>query len=332
MILVTGGAGYIGSHFINRYLQQKPDGEVVVIDNLSEGNLGAIEALQSRHGKRIIFYETDIGHPQVADILKRHPVGAVVHFAASALVPESQREPMKYLKNNVAETMRLLESMQTADVSKLVFSSTCAVYGNPETGLIHEELPRNPVNVYGRTKLMVEDMLALLHERGQLDYIALRYFNAAGADPDGLLGESHPHETHLIPIVLEAASGKRPEIKMYGDDYPTPDGTCVRDYIHIYDLADAHIKALEVLESGQTIGTAFNLGTGKGDSVKEVVELCREVTGRPIPAQVAERREGDPPMLVASPEKAKKFFSWTPRYALREIIETAWHWEQNRKF
>ncbi len=332
MILVTGAAGYIGSHFAHQYLKCCPDARVIAVDNLSEGNRQAIEALSQAHPGRITFHQMNIGDPAMAALLQKHKVSAVVHFAASALVAESQADPLKYFTNNVGETMALLTHMHAAGVRNLVFSSTCATYGIPPSNVIDENTPQNPVNVYGRSKLMVEQMLATLHERGMLHYIALRYFNAAGADPDGMLGESHRHETHLIPIVLQVASGKRGELKIYGNDYPTPDGTCIRDYIHINDLADAHMRALEVLQSGQPVGEAFNLGTGQGDSVQTVVDLCREITGHDIPAAITPRRDGDPPVLVACANKAMRYFSWTPRYALREIIQTAWHWEQHRRF
>lgn len=332
-LLVTGGAGYIGSHFLNRYLGQKPDSHrILVIDDLSEGNPEAIENLSGLYPGRLIFKQCGIGDGVVAGLLQEYGVNAVVHFAASALVAQSQTEPMRYLRNNVGESLKLLDSMQAAGVKHFVFSSTAAVYGTPDTELILEDERKSPVNVYGRTKLMVEEMLDLLNERGVLSYVTLRYFNAAGADPNGLIGEGHHEETHLIPIVLQVANGQRAKLKIYGNDYSTPDGTCVRDYIHVNDLADAHIAALDYMRQNPGAGEAFNLGTSHGDSVQAVISLCREVTGREIPVELCERREGDPPVLVASSAKAQKLLGWKPQYGLEDILKTAWHWEQNRKF
>ncbi len=332
-ILVTGGAGYIGSHFVNRYLQKKPfTHRILVIDNLSEGNPEAIENLKVLYGERLIFQRCGIGDAGVTTLLSDYGVSAVVHFAASALVAQSQVEPMLYLRNNVGESLKLLDSMQAAGVKNFVFSSTAAVYGTPNTDLILEDERKSPVNVYGRTKLMVEGMLDLLNERGALSYVTLRYFNAAGADPSGLIGEGHHEETHLIPIILQVANGRRKALKIYGNDYDTPDGTCIRDYIHVNDLADAHIAALEYMCQRPGTGEAFNLGTGHGDSVQAVVSLSCQVTGREIPVDLCGRREGDPPVLVASSDKAQQLLGWKPHYGLEDILKTAWQWEQNRKF
>lgn len=331
-LLVTGGAGYIGSHFVFRYLETKPSSRILIIDDLSEGNAEALDALAELFPGRLEFKRCKIGDPVLKNYLAEYSVKAAVHFAASALVAQSQKEPMRYLSNNVGETIRFLETLQQAGVSNFVFSSTAAVYGTPDTDLILETETKKPVNVYGQTKLMVENALEILQSRGALSYITLRYFNAAGAHPGALIGEGHHEETHLIPIVLQAACGKRPAIKIYGDDYPTPDGTCVRDYIHVFDLADAHIAALDYLEIHPNTGEAFNLGTQAGNSVQEVVDVCARVTGRLIPVEKAPRREGDPPVLVASSAKALKMLGWKPQYGLEEIVKTAWNWEQNRKF
>lgn len=330
--LVTGGAGYIGSHFVYRLLETRPEAKVLIVDDLSEGNPEALQTLTELFPGRIVSKQSKIGDLEVRTYLRDYPVEAAVHFAASALVAQSQAEPMLYLNNNVVQTIQFLDSLQQAGVRNFVFSSTAAVYGTPDTELILETETKQPVNVYGQTKLMVEGVLGLLHERMQLSYITLRYFNAAGAHPGGLIGEGHHDETHLIPIVLQVANGKRTAIKIYGDDYPTPDGTCVRDYIHVLDLADAHIAALDYLKAHSQVGEAFNLGTGSGNSVQEVVDVCRKVTGCPIPVEHVARREGDPPFLVASSDKAKKMLGWRPQFGLDEIVKTAWNWEKNRKF
>lgn len=331
-VLVTGGAGYIGSHFVYRLLDKRPNVSVLILDDLSEGNQGALDALTQAFPGRVHHRVCQIGDLEVCSYLSEFPIGAVVHFAASALVGQSQSDPMLYLRNNVVQTIQFLDHLQSAGVRQFVFSSTAAVYGVPDTPIIQETASKKPVNVYGQTKLMVEDVLALLEERNCLSYITLRYFNAAGAHPEALLGEGHHEETHLIPIILQVANGKRAAIKIYGDDYPTPDGTCVRDYIHIFDLADAHIAALDHLEANAKVGEAFNLGTGTGNSVKEVVDVCREITGCPIPVTLDARREGDPPFLVASSEKATTLLGWKPQYDLVEIVKSAWNWERNRKF
>jgi UDP-glucose 4-epimerase len=331
-LLVTGGAGYIGSHFVNRYLEQRSASQVVIVDDLNEGNREAVDVLSKRFPERISFYHCKIGDSLIQEALLDQQIRAVVHFAASASVAHSQRDPMGYLRNNVGETVLLLDAMTNAGVRNMVFSSTAAVYGTPDTELIREDEVKRPVNVYGQTKLMVEEMLSLLHERGMLSYVALRYFNAAGADESGLIGEGHHEETHLIPIILQAANGKRASIKIYGNDYPTPDGTCIRDYIHVNDLADAHIAALDYLEEHPGTGMACNLGTGRGNSVREVLDLCRSITGQEIHEEIAPRRDGDPPILVAGADRANQVLRWKAKYSLETIIRTAWRWERNRLY
>lgn len=328
MILVTGGAGYIGSHFIKTYLEQHPQAQVVVIDNLSEGHREALA-----FSDNIILYEANIGDvPTVQTILSKHPIKAVVHFAASAYVGESQENPQKYFENNVVNSIRLFQAMETAGVRKIVFSSTCASYGHPVYLPIDENHPQDPINVYGLTKLMVEKALKAHCERLGWTAIALRYFNAAGADAEGLLGESHEPETHLLPLVLRTAAGSQTAIKVFGTDYETPDGTCIRDYIHVTDLARAHCQALQWLE-GQTGGFEFvNLGTTHGASVQEVIDLCRAVTGRKISVETMPRREGDPASLVAKAEKAYELLGWQATYTLWNVIESAWRWHQAPRY
>ncbi|WP_373531753.1 UDP-glucose 4-epimerase GalE [Vampirovibrio sp.] len=332
-ILVTGGAGYIGSHFVNEYLMQKPACQkVVVLDDLSEGHLGAIQALKKRYPGRIRFVKAKVGDGKVQGLMGRFKVKAIVHFAASASVSESQEDPMKYLDNNVSQTIQLLKSALNKGVKRFVFSSTAAVYGNPTEVPIVETSPTRPINNYGASKLNMEQSLAQLKEAGKMDYVALRYFNAAGADEAGKLGEAHRNESHLIPLVLQVAKGQKRAIQQFGNDYNTPDGTCIRDYIHIQDLADAHIKALNYLEQHPNTGLALNLGTGTGNSVREVIEACRTITGKPIQVEQAPRREGDPDRLVASYDQAQKTLGWAPRHDLNQIIKTAWQWEQSPRF
>jgi UDP-glucose 4-epimerase len=327
MILVTGGAGYIGSHFVKVYLDQHPGSEVVVVDNLSEGHREALAFSDKIH-----LVPENIGNPEgMKAVFARYAVEAVVHFAASCYVGESQENPTKYFHNNDINTLHLLAAMEAAGVTKLVFSSTCATYGNPVRLPIDETHPQQPINVYGLTKLIIEMALKAYCERLNWRVTALRYFNAAGADDSGLLGEHHDPETHLIPLVLKVAHGERAAAEIYGDDYDTPDGTCIRDYIHVNDLADAHCRALNKLES-QTGFEAVNLGTTTGASVKEVIDLCREITGHAIPVNVTPRRPGDPATLVANADKAFSLLGWKTQYDLRRIIETAWAWEQNPQF
>jgi UDP-glucose 4-epimerase len=325
MILVTGGAGYVGSHFIKRYLAAQTQ-SLVVVDNLSAGHTASVV-----NQSGAIFQQGDIGDREFINaLLAKYKIETVVHFAASAYVGESQQNPNKYFHNNVVNTLNLLAAMEENQVRKMVFSSTCAIYGNPEYVPLDENHPQQPINIYGLTKFMVEKALSGYAAAAGWSYIALRYFNASGADDTGTIGESHEPETHLIPLALQAALGKS-VLNIYGDDYDTPDGTCIRDYIHVNDLADAHCQALKILEQ-QKGGDAINLGTTYGASVKEVVETCQEVTGRSIPFKLAARRPGDPPRLVANADKAAKVLGWKPQYDLRKTVETAWNWEQNRQF
>ncbi len=318
-VLVTGGAGYVGSHAA-RWLDRAGH-EVWVLDNLCRGHRGAVLP-----GK---FIEGDIADEQlVTEVLRSRRIEAVLHFAAFALVNESVNDPALYYQQNVIKTFRLLESMRAADVKKIVFSSTTATYGEPAVVPIPESTPQLPINPYGTTKLVVERMLADYAKAYGFGYAALRYFNAAGAAEDGSIGEDHSPESHLIPIVLQVALGQRSHVTIFGDDYPTPDGTCIRDYIHVDDLASAHEKSLAKLTPGT--GLQLNLGTGKGFSVKEVIEACRRVTGHAIPCEIGARRAGDPPQLIAAADAARKQLNWEPRYmSLEAIVETAWRWHRS---
>ena len=327
MILVTGGAGYVGSHFVLTYLARNPHAEVVVVDNFAEGHK---EALPSSDRVRIV--PEDIGDREaMRTVIAQFPITAVVHFAAFCYVGESQAKPAKYFHNNVVNTMSLLSVMEELGVKKFVFSSSCATYGKPVSVPIDESHVQDPINVYGTTKLMTEQALRSLVSASGWSFVALRYFNAAGADDSGRIGESHDPETHIIPLALQTAAGKREFVEVYGDDYDTADGTCIRDYIHVNDLAIAHCQALERVDSPQ-IQDAVNLGTTHGASVQEVIAMCKQVSGRDIPVRVAPRRPGDPSVLVAANEKARSLLGWEPTYDLRRIIETAWRWEQNRRY
>ncbi len=327
MILVTGGAGYIGSHFVNRYLSRYPHKQVLVVDDLAEGHREALP-----DSNRLIFIQEDIGdYSGMKKILSSHPVDAVVHFAAFCYVGESQVNPSKYFRNNVVNGLSLLHALHESAVRRFVFSSSCAIYGNPKVVPMDELHVREPINVYGLTKHMMEQALVAYAEKSGWSYVALRYFNAAGADDSGRIGESHDPETHLIPLAFQVAQGKRERLEVYGDDYDTPDGTCIRDYIHVNDLANAHCLALEHIQS-QGYAGAINLGTTNGASVKEIVDLCKVVSGKEIPVKMSPRRDGDPPRLVANNEKAKAVLGWSPEYNLEKIIRTAWQWEQNRRY
>ncbi|MBF2008276.1 UDP-glucose 4-epimerase GalE [Chlorogloeopsis fritschii PCC 9212] len=323
-ILVTGGAGYIGSHAV---LALKRAGyEVVILDNLVYGHRELVE--------KVLDVELIVGdtgdRPLLDKLFQSHDIAAVMHFSAYAYVGESVVDPAKYYRNNVVGTLTLLEAMCDASVKKFVFSSTCATYGVPNVVPIPEDHPQKPINPYGNSKLMVEQILADFDVAYDFKSVSFRYFNAAGADPSGLLGEDHNPETHLIPLVLLAALGKRESISVFGTDYPTPDGTCVRDYIHVSDLADAHVLGLEYLLKGGN-SEAFNLGNGNGFSVKEVIETAKQVTGRDIKVVECDRRPGDPPALIGSGDKARKILGWQPQYsALSEIITHAWQWHQKR--
>ena len=320
-ILVTGGAGYIGSHCCKALSGEGFN--PVTIDNLVYGHKKYV-----RWGE---FFQGDVGNPaDLKTCLSRYQIDAVMHFAAYALVGESVEDPLKYYENNLRGTIELLHAVLENGIKYFVFSSTCATYGNPEKTPIDEEHPLNPINPYGKTKRMIEEVLADYHSAYGLNFTSLRYFNAAGADPDGEIGEDRDPETHLIPLVLDVAAGKRPSIKVFGTDYATPDGTCIRDYIHVTDLADAHILALKRLMNGGGSGV-FNLGTGQGFSVLEIIEHARKITARDITVENTDRRPGDPPVLIASNEKAVAELGWKPRYAdIDDIISTAWNWQQNR--
>jgi UDP-glucose-4-epimerase GalE len=320
-ILVTGGAGYIGAHACKALA--KAGFEPVAYDNLVYGHKEAV-----RWGP---FVEGDVGdRTLVTETIRRHGIAAVMHFAAFAYVGESVEKPEKYFHNNVVNTLAMLEAMHATDVKAIVFSSTCATYGLPEAMPIREDTPQHPVNPYGETKLMIERALYWYGVAHGLRSVALRYFNAAGADPDGEIGEDHNPETHLIPLILDAATGRRAQIDVYGTDYPTPDGSAVRDYIHVQDLADAHVRALRYLENGGD-SCALNLGTGHGHSVRETIAAARRVTGRAIPSRDSARRPGDPPVLVADAVRAKEKLGWVPQLgSLDQIIGTAWTWHQKR--
>jgi UDP-glucose 4-epimerase len=317
-VLVTGGAGYIGSVAVAELLQAGH--EVVVYDNLSHGYRDAV-----RNGAE--FIQGAISDRElVEDVLRSRRIEAVLHFAALIEAGESMQVPERYFRNNTASTLTLLESMLAARVNRLVFSSTAALYGEPENIPIRETDTLKPTNAYGESKLLVERMLAWFHRIHGLRYASLRYFNAAGATRE--LGEAHQPESHLIPLILQVALGQRKEISIFGTDYPTKDGTCIRDYIHVVDLADAHVLALEALDREPQL--IFNLGNGRGFSVREVIEVARRITGQAIPAIEMPRRAGDPAVLVASSEKIKRELGWKPRYAeLETIIASAWEWHQS---
>lgn len=318
-ILVTGGAGYIGSHTVLELINRKE--EVIIIDNLQRGHKGAVTG-----GKLYVGDIRDMVF--LHEVFSNHDIQGVIHFAADSLVGESMKKPYQYYHNNVYGTMCLLEKMKDFGVDKIVFSSTAATYGEPENIPIVETDETKPTNTYGETKLAVEKMMGWFYEAHDIKYTSLRYFNAAGAHGSGSIGEDHSPETHLIPIIMEVALGKREKIYIYGENYPTKDGSCIRDYIHVTDLAQAHILALKKMEKEE--GGIYNLGSGNGFSVKEVIEVARRVTGHPIPAEIAKRRAGDPAILIASSEKAKKELGWQPQYEdLEKIIQTAWSWHKS---
>lgn len=322
-VLVTGGAGYIGSHCVKMLLEKGYD--VTVIDNLSTGYFQAID-------KRAKFYNENIKNlKQVTDILKENKIDSVIHFAAFSLVGESMIKPLKYYDNNVYGTKVLLEAMVQADVKNIVFSSTAAVYGDKEIMPITEEMLETPSNAYGETKLAMEKMMRWADTAHNIKHIALRYFNVAGAYNTGEIGESHNPETHLIPLILQVPLGKRDFISIFGDDYATPDGTCIRDYIHIEDLIDAHILAMNhVKKTNQS--DFMNLGSGEGFSVQEMIEAARKVTGHSIPAKITPRRAGDPARLIASSKKAESTLGWVKKHNnVEEIIASAWKFHQLNK-
>lgn len=314
-VLVVGGAGYIGSHAAQ--VLRRRGHEVIIYDNLSTGHRELAEG-----------FELVVG--DISDSAKLRPVlrrcDSVMHFAAHAYVGESVENPKKYFHNNVTAALSLLDSVLDSEVRKFIFSSTCAVYGNPAKVPITEDNPRQPVNPYGATKLAFENALEAYGRAYGLKYVAFRYFNAAGADESGNIGEKHEPETHLIPLIFQAIQGKRGALDIYGDDYPTRDGTCIRDYIHVTDLAEAHALGLEYLSHADS--AAMNLGTGQGYSVREVVSAVEKITGRKVPTRMAPRRAGDPPELVAEPSLAERFLNWKAKRSLEQIISTAWKWAQ----
>lgn len=318
-ILVTGGAGYIGSHTV--YLLQKQGYNPIVIDNLSSGHREALSV-------DLPFYQGDISDGTlVKSIIKKHQIEGVIHFAASSLVGESMENPMKYYENNVVNTTRLLAAVIESGVENFIFSSTAAVYGEPENIPIKETDTTKPTNVYGHTKLILEEIMSKYTLVYPFNYVALRYFNACGAVLDGSIGEDHNPETHLIPIIMQVANRARESINIFGTDYPTEDGTCIRDYIHVLDLAQAHILALDYLVNGGTSET-FNLGSSAGFSVREIINTVMKVIGKTIPVVEGPRRQGDPAVLVASSEKAKIVLGWVPEYSMEDMIESAWRWHK----
>ncbi len=318
-VLVLGGAGYIGSHTVDRLVEAGKD--VVVVDSLVTGHLAAVR-------KEAKFYQGDLADKDfMRKVFTENPdIDAVIHFAAFSLVAESMKDPLKYFDNNTAGMVKLLEVMNEFDIKYIVFSSTAATYGIPEKMPIYEDDPQLPINPYGESKLMMEKIMRWADEAYGIKFIALRYFNVAGAKPDGSIGEDHHPETHLLPIVLQVAMGEREKLQIFGDDYNTPDGTNVRDYVHPFDLADAHILAVDYLRNGNE-SSAFNLGSSTGFSNLEIVKAAREVTGKEIPAEIAARRGGDPDTLIAASEKARKVLGWKPEFDdIHKIIETAWKW------
>lgn len=320
-ILVLGGAGYIGSHTVYALIEKGVD--VVVIDNLETGHIEAVH-------EKARFYKGDIRDRAFVDsVLDKEKIDAVIHFAANSLVGESMVNPLKYYDNNVNGTKVLLQSMVAHGLDKIVFSSTAATYGEPEKVPILETDRTEPTNTYGETKLAMEKMFKWTDRAHGLKYVSLRYFNACGAHVSGKIGEAHSPETHLIPLILQVPLGQREYISIFGDDYDTSDGTCIRDYIHVTDLAQAHILAVDYLMKGNK-SNIFNLGNGVGFTVKEVIDTARKVTGHEIPAKIAERRAGDPARLIASSDKARQVLLWKPEHAdLEEIISTAWNWHKN---
>jgi UDP-glucose 4-epimerase len=319
-VLVIGGAGYIGSHMVKMLGQQGC--RVTTLDDLSSGHRDSVLCGD--------FVQGNFGDRAVLDAVLSQGFDAVMHFASFIQVGESVQQPDKYYRNNVTYTLGLLDAMRAYGVNKFIFSSTAATFGEPQYTPIDERHPQQPINPYGRTKLMVEQALADYDKAYGFKSVCLRYFNAAGADPEGQLGERHEPETHLIPLILQAASGRRPHISVFGQDYDTPDGTCIRDYIHINDLCSAHWLALQSLMSGQS-SQAYNLGNGNGFSVQEVIDAAKQVTGRNIPVQHAPRRAGDPARLVADASQARQKLGWQPQYAdLATIVQHAWAWEQKQ--
>lgn len=322
-ILVTGGAGYIGSHLVKMLYDNGMD--VIVFDNLSRGHKEAVPA-------GIVFENVDLLDPgKLLSKLKLYHVDSIVHFAAFAYVGESVEKPELYYENNVVGSFNLIRAANECGIKKVIFSSTCSLYGNPEIIPISESAKVQPINPYAKTKLVIENILRDFDSAYGMKHISLRYFNAAGADPSGKIGESHDPEPHLIPIILQTVQGKREKVFIFGDDYNTPDGTCIRDYIHVNDLADAHVKALEYL-SRENKSDFINIGTGEGNSVLEVISTTENVTGNKVKYEIIGRREGDPAVLVADNKKAQEVFGWSPKFKLTDIINHSWNWHQNQKY
>jgi UDP-glucose 4-epimerase len=320
-ILVSGGAGYIGSHTV-KYLLDNYEEEIVVVDNLQSGHSQAVNTEQ--------FYNIDIREKEELDkVFKSHNVKAVVHFAANSLVGESMENPSEYYNNNVYGMMCLLDVMKDNKVDKIVFSSTAATYGEPKVVPISEKAETFPTNTYGETKLAMEKMMIWFEKAYGIKYVSLRYFNAAGAHESGTIGEDHSPETHLIPLILQVALGQREKIHIFGNDYNTIDGTCIRDYIHVMDLASAHYLAIEYLRKGNS-SEVLNLGNGSGYSVKQVIDTARKITNHEIPLEVKGKRDGDPPELIATSQRALNLLGWKPKYSsLEKIITDAWRWHKN---
>lgn len=334
MIMVTGGAGFIGSHVVKELIFSGRD--VVVLDNLSTGHRETVQAVsemtagEEKAGK-LKFIKGDTGDLElVRSIILDYDVEALIHLAAFSQVSQSMKDPGRYFENNTARMITILERMAECNVKKIVFSSTAAVYGEPDQIPITEDHPLQPTNVYGVSKLMVEQMLHWYDQIYGIKYAALRYFNAAGADASGEIGEWHQPETHLIPLVIQKVLGEQKELVIFGDDYPTPDGTCIRDYIHVSDLARAHILALQAIEDGAP-SRIYNLGNGKGFSVKEVINTVAAVTGKKVEYNIGPRRPGDPAVLVSSSQKIQEQLGWKPQYpALEDMVASAWKWHKNR--
>lgn len=320
-IAVLGGAGYIGSHAVDQLIEKKYD--VIVIDNLQTGHKEAIH-------EKARFYKGDIRDKTfLSTVFDKEKIEGILHFAANSLVGESMQEPLKYFNNNVYGTQVVLESMQQHNIKNIVFSSSAATYGEPKEIPIDESAETTPENPYGETKLMMEKMLKWCDKAYGMKYVALRYFNVAGAKLDGSIGEDHTPESHLVPLILQTALGQREKISIFGDNYHTPDGTCIRDYVHVVDLIEAHILALEYLKAGNESNT-FNLGSSTGFSVMEMVETARQVTGKDISSSTEARRAGDPSTLIASSEKAKELLGWDPQHTdIKDIIASAWNWHVN---
>jgi len=323
LILVTGGAGYIGSHTVKLLLDR--GFEVVILDNLSRGHIEAVP-------KGVPFEKVDLlEYDSLFSAIKKYPVDAVIHFAAFTYVGESVADPGMYYRNNVVGSFNLINAVKENNIKKFVFSSTCSIYGNPVNIPISESELANPINPYARTKYMIEEILRDYDMSHELKHIALRYFNAAGCSDDASIGESHEPEPHLIPLILYAALGIKEKIMIFGEDYDTADGTCIRDYIHVNDLADAHLRALDYIDKVNK-SDYINVGTGNGYSVKEMIDAARRITGKEIRSEIVPRRAGDPARLVAENSKAKNLLGWSAKYGLDEIIQTAWNWYLNRKY